>query len=278
MKIFLAAVRAGSYTAAARHLGINRTTVGRRIDFLEKKLGVELFHYRAASPYPTDAGIALLHTATKMEAAVLELETKLGDKSRPFPTIRIATSAGIGSEFIPDFAEFQRLHPKIPLEISSELDPIDAVSHRRADLGIGLLRLPPKHLEGIEIGTAHQALYGAKQRASDRPLGWGHEVDLAIPAQWTSSNLSGPRAEAAGQPCFNNWHELKQAVLAGMGTAHLWTFAAKGDDRLQQLAATEPRFSFPLWLLRRSTFPASPSQIVLMEFLQSQLAARLSES
>lgn len=275
MKIFLAAVRAGSYTAAGRHLGINRTTVGRRIDHLEKQLGVELFHYRTASPYPTDAGMILLQTATRMEAAVLELDQKLADQSRRFPTIRLSASAGIGSEFMSELAEFQRINPKIPIEILSELDPVDAVTHRRADLGLAILRLPPKHLEGIEVAALHQAQYGAKQRTHDRPLGWGTEMNMAIPAQWTGSNPSGPRAEADGLPCFNNWHELKQAVIAGMGTASLWTFAVQDQDQLEQISEADPRFSFPLWLIRRATFPPSPSLLLLIDFLKTRLSARL---
>ncbi len=53
LKVFLAAVRTGSYTAAGRLLGINRTTVGRRIDALENALGVSLFQYTPNGPVPT---------------------------------------------------------------------------------------------------------------------------------------------------------------------------------------------------------------------------------
>jgi DNA-binding transcriptional LysR family regulator len=277
LRIFLAAVRAGSYTAAARHLGINRTTVGRRIEVLEKNLGVELFHYRAASPHPTKAGEALLQAATQMEAAMLQLEAQLSDQRQPAPTIRLVASAGLASEFMAILAAFARLHPDIPLELSAELDPVDAVTHRRADLGLGILRLPPKYLDSRMLATLDQALYGAKHRSSDRRLGWGHELDLAIPAQWTSSNLSGERAEAAGLTRFNTWHELKEAVLAGMGTASLWTFAADGDDRLERLETPDPRYSYPLWLLRRASFPPSPAQQILIDFLQSHLPAELGQ-
>lgn len=275
LRIFLAAVRAGSYTAAARHLGINRTTVGRRIEYLEKKLGVELFLYRAASPHPTKAGQALLAAATQMEAAMLQLEAQLAEPRPPFPTIRLVASAGLASEFMELLAEFGAQHPDIPLEFSAELDPVDAVTHRRADLGLGLLRLPPKYLQSTPIATVHQALYGAKNRRTDRPLGWGHEMDMAIPAQWTSSNPSGDHAEAAGLMRFNHWHELKQAVIAGMGVASLWCFTADGDERLKRLAEPDPRFSYNLWLLRRASYPASPSQQKLIDFLIAHLPQQL---
>lgn len=275
IKIFLAAVRAGSYTAAARHLGINRTTVGRRIEALEARLGTELFEYRTTSPYPSQAGMELLITATAMEEAVLGLDARLKGECLQFPTIRLASSAGIASEFMPELAEFQRLNPNIVIELLSEPDPLAAITHRRCDLALAILRTPPKRLDGMEIGTLSQAVYGAKTRASNRPLGWGHEIDQAIPAQWTSANLSGPRAEAARQPSFNSWPALKQAVLAGIGTANLWCFAAQFEPSLERLSPPDPRASYPLWLLRRATFPPSPAQRLLMEYLQTHLAARL---
>lgn len=275
LKIFLAAVRAGSYTAAGRQLGINRTTVGRRIDALEKSLNVELFHYRTDTPVPTASGLHVLKAATAMEEAVHALEASLKDQHGQFPTVRLASSAGIAIEFMPDLAEFQRTHPHIAIEILSEPDPVDAVTHRRADLALAVLRQPPKRLEGTEVGHLDQTLYGAKQRSSDRALGWGHEIDHAIPAQWTSTNLSGPAAEAVGQPSFNNWSELKQAVIAGIGTASLWCFAADRDDRLERLADPDPKQSYPLWLLRRANIPAGPSLTQLMAFLGDRINSRL---
>jgi len=94
LKIFLAAVRAGSYTAAGRQLGVNRTTVGRRIDALEAALGVELFRETPRGHEPSRDGEHLLAAATRIERELGELTERLGDHSRaaaPTPSLPSAS-------------------------------------------------------------------------------------------------------------------------------------------------------------------------------------------
>lgn len=276
LRIFLAAVRAGSYTAAGRQLGINRTTVGRRIEALESALEIELFHETPRGPAPTRSGETLLAAATAIEAEIDSLLVALDRPDRTSAPIRIASSAGIGIEFLDALQTFQAGNPLVPIELLGELDPVDAVTYRRADLAIAILRTPPRRLAGVEVTTLSQAPYGLKGRASDRALGWGHEVDHALPGQWTSANLSGTAAEDARQPTFNNWPQLKQAVLAGFGTASLWCFAADTEPALERLAPPDPRHDYPLWLLHRAKSPPAPGLQRLVRFLEEALRDRFS--
>lgn len=275
LKIFLAAVRAGSYTAAGRELGVNRTTVGRRIEALETALGVELFLHGPSGPAPTHSGQRLLAAAVAMERDADTIRDAFDPAVRPHPPVRIASSAGIASEFLAELARFQVAEPAIPFELLAELDPVDAVTNRRADLGIALLRLPPKRLRGVQIATLSQARYGLKGRTSDRPLGWGHEIEHALPGQWTDANPVGVEAEAGGHSAFNNWPQLKEAVLAGLGTAALWCFAADGATGLEQLARPDPRNDYPLWLVHRAKMPPGHGLLRLSAFLADALRTRL---
>lgn len=275
LRIFLAAVRAGSYTAAGRQLGINRTTVGRRIEALEAALGVELFLETPRGPAPTRDGELLLAAATGMEREAERLADTLGRRDRASAPVRIASSAGLASEFLDELRRFQETEPSVRVELLGELDPVDAVTYRRADLGIALLRVPPRRLHGVQVAVLAQAPYGRIGRASDRPLGWGHEIDHALPGQWTGANLSGDRAEAAGLPSFNNWPQLKQAVLAGLGTASLWCFAADEQAALERLGEPDARNDYPLWLLHRAKMPPGRGLERLIAFLEEALGARL---
>ena len=103
--MFLVAVRTGSYSAAAPVLGVNRTTVGRRIDALEAALGVSLFRDTPAGPEPTPEGKLLLDAATRMEAEVASLAAQLAPEALGGATIRIASSAGIAAEFLAEIAK-----------------------------------------------------------------------------------------------------------------------------------------------------------------------------
>lgn len=275
LRVFLAAVRTGSYTAAGRRLGINRTTVGRRIDALENALGVSLFQHTPNGHAPTREGEELLATAALIEAEMDALLTRLELPGDAPETIRIASSGGLASEFLPELARFQDREPRAVIELLGESDPLDALSQRRADLAIALVRVPPVRLVGLQVGVLSQAPYALHGTANRRVLGWGHEMETAVPGQWTIANPSGEAAEEAGIPRFNTWQQLKQAVLAGMGQASLWCFAADAEPGLERLGEPDPRHEYPLWLLHRTKSPPGPCLRKLIPFLETALQKRI---
>lgn len=278
MEIFLAAVRTGTYTAAARQLEINRTTVGRRVEALERTLGVALFEQTPLGYAPTAAGARLLATAEAIEREVAMMVTDLGTIGRRSAPIRIASSAGLATEFLPEIATFRRANPDLPVELLGELDPLDAVTQRRAHLGIALVRSPPLRLSGVEVGVLSQATY-ALRGAGDLPrLGWGYEFDAALPGgAWTGANPSGEVAQAAGLATCNDWPQLKQAVLSGLGSASLWCFAADGEPSLVRTSPPNSRHDSPLWLVHHAKSPVSPGLARLIDFLREAIAAQIGD-
>jgi DNA-binding transcriptional LysR family regulator len=74
---------------------------------------------------------------------------------------------------------------------------------------------------------------------------------------------------------FNTWPQMKQAVLAGFGSAVLWCFAADAEPALRRLAPPDPRHDCPLWLLHRAKAPPGPALQALIAFLHARLPARL---
>lgn len=277
LRIFLIAVRTGTYTAAARQLGVNRTTVGRRIEALERAAGHALFIHGPTGHEPSAEGRRLLASAARIEAEIdgLRAALELGDV-RP-DSIRIASSAGIASEFLPEIAAYQREEPGTTIELVGAIDPLEAVTQRRADLAIALVRRPPRRLTGVEIGTLLQADYVRKGGDRNLLLGWGREIEAAIPGQWTTANPTGDDAEETCAARFNAWPQLKQAVLAGLGRAALWCFVADAEPGLERLSAPDPRHGGTLWLLYRAGTPPSPRLRALLVFLERTLRDRIGE-
>ena len=78
LKIVLAIVRGGSFSAAARTLSINQTTVRRRLSALEERLGAALFLRSGSSFYPTQTGEALIRRAERIESEALALLDEVG--------------------------------------------------------------------------------------------------------------------------------------------------------------------------------------------------------
>lgn len=276
LEVFLAAVRTGSYTAAGRQLDVNRTTIGRRVEALERALGMALFEQAPLGYAPTPAGARLLAAAETIEREVAAMLADIGTTGRRAAPIRIAGSGGIAAEFLPELAAFRRAHPDIPVELLGDLDPLDAVTQRRADLGIALVRSPPLRLAGVQVSVLSQAAYGRPDAGNLPPLGWGYEFDAALPGgAWVSANPAGEAAQAAGLVTCNTWPQLKQAVIAGLGTAQLWCFAADAEPALRRLSAPDPRHDCPLWLVHRAKAPPGPALAQLIAFLQQAIGARL---
>ncbi len=277
LQVFLGAVRAGSYTLAGRQLGINRTTVGRRVDALETALGLALFEETPCGPAPTAAGQRLLAAATAIEREVAALRDDLAAPDRRAGPLRIAASGGIAGEFMPELLAFRRAYPDHPIELLGELDPLDAVTHRRADLALALVRVPPLRLAGVQIAVLAQARYARHDLPPGAPqLGWGHEFAAALPGGHWAANPAGEPAEMAGLATFNSWEQLKQAVVAGFGSAVLWCFAADAEPALRQLAPPDPRHDCPLWLLRRAKAPPGTGMQHFIAHMQAKLGTRLS--
>src|SRR5689334_11735980 len=101
LKHFLAVSRSGSLTEAARALKTSTSTVARRIDALEKRLGVRLFDRRPSGYTLTESGGAILRKAEEVEQAILSVEREaLGRDLRPSGKVRIAASDDIATHVI----------------------------------------------------------------------------------------------------------------------------------------------------------------------------------
>src|SRR5690349_10479845 len=90
---FLAVFRAGSLAGAARALGVEHTTVGRRIAALEESLGVRLFARTPEGLVATEDANAIVETAERMERAADEMKSRVGGGDAKLEgTVRVATS------------------------------------------------------------------------------------------------------------------------------------------------------------------------------------------
>jgi len=271
LRVFLTAVRTGSYTAAAAPLDMNRTTVGRRVAALEAALNATLFREGPFGHEPTREGRLVLEAAARVESELITLGKALEGAAREPVTIRIASSAGIATEFLDLLGDFQRHNPQVAIELLGALDPLEMVSQRRADLALALSRSCPRRLTGVRVGPVQQALYARAGADGTRRLTWGREMELALPGQWTAANAAG----AGSSNGFNNWSQLKQAVLQGVGAAWLFCFAADPEPGLVQLQPPESRWETALWLLHRTAAPLHPDLAAMIAFLAPALQQRL---
>lgn len=269
LRIFLTAVRAGSYSTAGPLLGLNRTTIGRRVAALEADLDTALFRETPTGFEPTRAGRILLDAAARAETEIAVAVQAIGCRPQDPAPLRIASSAGLVVEFMAELADFPG---RIAVEFTHALDPIEAVTQRRADLAIALVRAIPRRLTGQQAGTVSQAPYGRRGATPQHPLGWGAEVEIALPRHWTAANMPETAQRVIR---FSSWGALSQAVRNGAGSAWLCCFAADGDPALQRLAPPDARYDTGLWLLHRAETPQSAAAAALTAHLMERIGARL---
>ena len=126
--LFASVVTHGSFSSAARALGIPKSRVSRRVADLEARLGVRLLQRSTRAVHVTDVGSAFYahcETMTQAARAALEVAEHAGEK--PSGRLRVSCPVGVSSLFLaPVIPRFLRAHPDVRLELD--------VTNRRVDV------------------------------------------------------------------------------------------------------------------------------------------------
>jgi len=166
LRIFLAAARSRTVSDAARKLGIDATTVSRRLDRLSGDLKSSLFESNSAGLVLSSHGQKLLVQAETVEHAIgVATGTLTGERSRLKGLVRISMSEGLATWIVArNMPSFRELHPEISLELVTTngfLNP----SKREADLAITLARPARGHLIASKLSDYRLGLFASKDYA-----------------------------------------------------------------------------------------------------------------
>ncbi len=162
LRVFLAVARARKVAPAARALGIDATTIGRRLARLEMSLEAGLFEMAAGERTLTERGLALMRHAESVESAALAaMEDVTGEQRRLSGQVRLSVAEGFGTWVLaPGLADFHARHPGIRLDLitaSGFLNP----SKREADMAVMLARPQRGRLSVKRMGDYRLHLYAA---------------------------------------------------------------------------------------------------------------------
>ena len=162
LRVFLAISRSKTLSGAARTLGVNQTTVTRRLETLEARLGVRLFDRSPGGVSPTGAATDILQVAERVEDNIALIERQLvGQDMRLTGELRV-TTIDMSAYYDADlFESFAQRYPHIELELSVGYFPRN-LTRREADVAIRWTDKPPEHLVGQRVCTAEYAVYGAR--------------------------------------------------------------------------------------------------------------------
>jgi DNA-binding transcriptional LysR family regulator len=166
IRIFLACVQAGSFRRAASQLRVSSSTVVRRIDRLERDLGIPLFARTPDGVVQTEEARAIVDHAQRMERAINDVFRRVESQDTTTRgTVRISATEGIGTYWImPRLVEFQRQFPFLIIDMRCAMESAD-VLRMEADIAIQFERPTSPDLIVTKLGRLHIYPFAARSYA-----------------------------------------------------------------------------------------------------------------
>lgn len=269
LRVFVALRRATSFAGAARELGVNATTVARRLSALEAAIGAQLFSRTADGLVPTAAGEQIAEPSELIERQTQLIARSVGGgDARLAGRVRLSVTDSFASHFLLDqLSVFRRRHPDIELEINSSNVLVDltrgqadiAIRHRSPGSGPGVETSGHVEILARRVCSIGIAVFASRSyleatgipRSAERPD--GH--DLIVPRAEASylpgsawSRLVAPRVSTALR--CDGTTTMAAACAAGFGLCALPCFEALQFDNLMRISETID--TRDTWMLRPS--------------------------
>ncbi|HVL57931.1 MAG TPA: LysR family transcriptional regulator [Burkholderiaceae bacterium] len=282
LQVFLATARGGSLASAAKTLGVNASTVHRRLAALERTLGARLFDRSSHGYRLTSAGNELLEHARSIEAEVLRAERRLRgrDQSVSGP-IRVSTVDDLSFYVLsPLLSQFCVRHPRVRLELSIDSDDAD-LARRQADVAIRPGASPrdsdviARRVCGISV-----ALYASREYLVRH--GRLESID-AIGAHPLVRGDAG-RANLAMERAVNAHSDPEQAALRsnsmlarlaairdGLGVGMLPCVVADAEPSLVRIGPAHAEAAASLWILIHPDMRRSARVRTFVDFMLEAL-------
>ncbi len=264
---------------AADALGLNHSTVFRRLNALEDDLGAQLFE-RGRNGYGlTSSGEQMVALARRMGEEVVEFERKVAGRDlQPSGEVRVTTTDTIFATMASQaFALFRQRYPDITLDVNIDNRALN-LSHRDADVAIRASNQPPETLVGRRIATIAWAIYGPRKMAGETgftPLefagpwiGFGDPIQGNNGAKWLKTNIREDRIAVR----VNGMLGIVEAISAGLGVAIIPCFTGEAREDLVRLSPPIPEAASALWLLTHPDLRGAARIRAFLDFMAQELS------
>ncbi len=273
---------AGNVADAANQLDIHQSTVFRRLNTLEKNLGVRLFERLPSGYIVTTAGEDFCQAAERIEADVSALNRRIsGQDMRPSGTIRVTMADALLVKLLaPCLAEFRLAYPEIKLEVLVSGDILN-LTKRDADIAIRTTNKPLETLVGRKVAQVAIAVYGSQEYLKTHPnlsnlsqhdwIGFDESiVDSAI-ARWLKQNIPNVKFQYR----FNTCMGIFTAVKENAGLALLSCYLGDGDRHLTRVFPPIPELEKELWILTHEDLRYVTRIRTFIDFVASFLTGKI---
>lgn len=252
LRYALAAARSGSQAATARTLGVDQTTVARRLRVLEKELGTPLFERLKGQMVLTAAGMVLVQRGQRIEHEIAALGHLAADTQALVQgVIRITAVDAIITHFlVRHLAGLRQRYPGLVVELVASSKALD-LSRREADIALRLARPQSGDFVVRRIAELPYGVYGAADATAAADwenrnwVAYDHSLAHVPEMQWLAETVSEERIAFR----CNNMDALASAVADGLGLGILPCLVGARHPSLVCLSGEKPLLTRGMWLV-----------------------------
>lgn len=283
LRIFLEIARTKTLVQAARRLGMDHSTVSRRLRRFERELGSQLFERNNQGATLTPQGYRLLEYAQQMEAALRQAtEQVAGHDHRLFGTVRIGATEGFGCYVLaPLLAHFCHRHPQITADVLPVPRFVN-LSRHEADLAVSIER-PQRgpyllsKLTDYRLGLyatagyleSHAPICRREDLAAHALIGYADDLLFSEELRYLGDIAPGARLNVRSSSVIAQF----TAVQRGFGLAVLPCFLASQCDSLLPVLAGEVEVVRQFWIVAPQERRHLARVAALWDFLREAMEA-----
>lgn len=281
IRFFLAVARKGSITAAARDLGVNHSTVSRRIAAFEDSMGVRLFDRVSSGYVLTPSGQDMVPSAQRMEEEALSLDRQLFGRDEELEgTLKVSIAGPFADDFFMEqIKNFIAQYPGINLDIDVSNDMAN-LHAREVDVAMRATENPPETLVGRRIGRLTAALYGPKDFVAPGEPGAGQAALAPVTIDYSTGIrnwqdqgwFKDMYPHATGRLKTQSPETILKAIKAGIGIGMLPCFMGDTDPDLKRLPPYRLESLFDCWILTHADLRKTARVRAFMNFMAEAIA------
>lgn len=279
VRVVLEAQRAGTLAGAAIALGVDATTVGRRIAAIEREIGEPLFHRGPRGLVLSQSGREVVAAAEGMERLALGLESAVSPSSRAEGTVTLTTSEAFARTIlVPALAPLRVRHPGIDLVLITSNRPVD-LARGEADLALRLLKPGAGSLLARRLGQLEIAPYASIDYLARRPppapglsghdvIGYDRELRGKPEQRWLEKNARDARVTFRS----DSIPALVAAAVAGFGVVLVPRRLGDSEPTLRRIDTLPDVPPKSVWIVCRRSALRVPRVRAVHDFLVGERA------
>lgn len=279
-RYFLAVVREGSYSAAARSLSVSQPTVSRRIAQLEGSLGTRLFEQGSDGLVTTEPGRRLVDYAEQLEETALRLRYEVeGLDDAASGSVTLSTTEGLATTWlVPRLSKLKRRFPKISINLIVTGGIVD-IMRGEADVALRfgemkssdlMARRIAEPIAGIFASKDYLEEYGPPKSLDDlkshKLVEMTGECGRYPQCAWLNQLMANSERGARADNAFAGL----EFANAGLGLVACMAYMTTGRPDLVRVLEDDFEVQMDLWMVSHPDLRGSTRVRLVKEFLTAE--------